>query len=83
MQIAADQGYEVVEKHIVRTDLYLADEAFFTGTAAEIVPIAEVDDRAIGAGRPGPVTKELAEIFHQATTGQLDRYKDWNELVAE
>jgi len=83
MQIAADQGYDVVEKHIVRTDLYLADEAFFTGTAAEIVPIAEVDDRAIGAGRPGPVTKELAEIFHQATTGQLDRYKDWNELVAE
>ena len=83
MQIAADQGYDVVEKHIVRTDLYLADEAFFTGTAAEIVPIAEVDDRAIGAGRPGPVTREIAEIFHQATTGQLDRYKDWNELVSD
>jgi branched-chain amino acid aminotransferase len=83
MQIAKDQGYEVVEKHIVRTDLYLADEAFFTGTAAEIVPIAEVDDRAIGAGRPGPVTREIAEIFHQATTGQLDRYKNWNEYVAE
>ncbi|OHV38202.1 MULTISPECIES: branched-chain-amino-acid transaminase [Pseudofrankia] len=83
MQIAADQGYEVVEKHIVRTDLYLADEAFFTGTAAEIVPIAEVDDRAIGTGRPGPVTREIAEIFHQATTGQLDRYKDWNEFVGE
>ncbi|MBL7494922.1 branched-chain-amino-acid transaminase [Frankia sp. CNm7] len=83
MQIAGDQGYEVVEKHIVRTDLYLADEAFFTGTAAEIVPIAEVDDRAIGTGRPGPVTREIAEIFHQATTGQLDRYKDWNELVSE
>ncbi|MBX6390732.1 MAG: branched-chain-amino-acid transaminase [Frankia sp.] len=83
MQIAADQGYEVLEKHIVRTDLYLADEAFFTGTAAEIVPIAEVDDRSIGTGRPGPVTREIAEIFHQATTGQLDRYKDWNEYVHE
>jgi branched-chain amino acid aminotransferase len=83
MQIAADQGYEVIEKHIVRTDLYLADEAFFTGTAAEIVPIAEVDDRAVGTGRPGPVTKEIAEIFHQATTGQLDRYKTWNEYVSE
>ncbi|OAA18752.1 branched chain amino acid aminotransferase apoenzyme [Frankia sp. EI5c] len=81
MQIAADQGYEVLEQHIVRTDLYLADEAFFTGTAAEIVPIAEVDDRRVGAGRPGPVTKEILEIFHQATRGELDRYKDWNEFV--
>ena len=55
MQIARDQGYEVVEHALVRTDLYLADEAFFTGTAAEIVPIAEVDDRKVGAGKPGPV----------------------------
>jgi branched-chain amino acid aminotransferase len=83
MQIAADQGYDVAEKHIMRTDLYLADEAFFTGTAAEIVPVVEVDDRAIGTGRPGPVTREIAEIFHQATTGQLDRYKNWNEYVSE
>ncbi|KPM57262.1 branched chain amino acid aminotransferase [Frankia sp. CcI49] len=81
MQIAADQGYEVLEQHIVRTDLYLADEAFFTGTAAEIVPIASVDDRPVGAGRPGPVTKEILDIFHQATRGELDRYKDWNESV--
>ncbi|MEX5635241.1 branched-chain-amino-acid transaminase [Parafrankia sp. FMc2] len=81
MQIAADQGYEVLEQHIVRTDLYLADEAFFTGTAAEIVPISEVDDRRVGAGRPGPVTREIIDIFHQATRGELDRYKDWNELV--
>ncbi|WP_018504509.1 branched-chain-amino-acid transaminase [Parafrankia discariae] len=81
MQIAADQGYEVREQHIVRTDLYLADEAFFTGTAAEIVPISEVDDRRIGAGRPGPVTREILDLFHQATHGEVDRYKDWNELV--
>ncbi|SNQ45709.1 putative branched-chain-amino-acid aminotransferase [Frankia canadensis] len=81
MQIAADQGYEVVEQHIVRTDLYLADEAFFTGTAAEIVPIVSVDDRQIGSGKPGPVTRELLEIFHRATRGELERYRSWNELV--
>jgi branched-chain amino acid aminotransferase len=83
MRIAADQGYDVREQHIVRTDLYLADEAFFTGTAAEMVPIIEVDDRAVGTGKPGPVTRELTEIFHHATRGDLDRYKDWNEYVQE
>jgi branched-chain amino acid aminotransferase len=81
MQIAADAGYEVREQHIVRTDLYLADEAFFTGTAAEVVPIAEVDDRMVGAGKPGPVTRQLREIFHQVTRGEIDRYKDWVEYV--
>ncbi|WP_131748036.1 branched-chain amino acid transaminase [Frankia sp. Cppng1_Ct_nod] len=83
MQIAADQGYEVREQHIVRTDLYLADEAFFTGTAAEMVPIVEIDDRAVGTGRPGPITRELLELFHQATRGELDRYKNWNELARD
>jgi branched-chain amino acid aminotransferase len=83
MQIARDQGYEVVEHSLVRTDLYLADEAFFTGTAAEIVPIAEVDDRRVGSGRPGPITREVMEIFQAATRGEVDRYKDWNEHVAE
>ncbi len=83
MQIAADQGYEVREQHIVRTDLYLADEAFFTGTAAEMVPIVEIDDRPVGSGRPGPITRELLDLFHQATRGELDRYKNWNELVQE
>ncbi|WP_250283387.1 MULTISPECIES: branched-chain-amino-acid transaminase [unclassified Frankia] len=83
MQIAADQGYEVREQHIVRTDLYLADEAFFTGTAAEMVPIVEIDDRPVGTGRPGPITRELLELFHQATRGEIDRYKNWNELVQE
>ncbi len=81
MQIAADAGYEVREQHIVRTDLYLADEAFFTGTAAEIVPIAEVDDRPVGIGKPGPVTRQLLETFHAATRGEVDRYKDWVEHV--
>ena len=83
MQIAADQGYQVVEHALVRTDLYMADEAFFTGTAAEIVPIASVDDREVGTGKPGPVAKEIIDIFGAATRGELDRYKEWNEYVAE
>lgn len=83
MQIARDLGYEVVEHALVRTDLYLADEAFFTGTAAEVVPIAEVDDRKVGAGRPGPITREIMEIFSAATRGEVDRYKEWNEYVQD
>ncbi|MEN3359793.1 MAG: branched-chain amino acid aminotransferase [Mycobacteriales bacterium] len=83
MTIARDQGYEVVEHALVRTDLYFADEAFFTGTAAEIVPIAEVDDRQVGTGKPGPIAKEIIEIFSAAAAGEVARYKDWNEYVAE
>jgi branched-chain amino acid aminotransferase len=83
MQIARDNGYEVVEHALVRTDLYLADEAFFTGTAAEVVPIAEVDDRKVGSGKPGPVTREIMEIFSAATRGEVDRYKEWNEYVRD
>jgi branched-chain amino acid aminotransferase len=75
--IARDLGYEVLERDLVRTDLYLADEVFFTGTAAEITPIREVDDRAIGIGHRGPVTKELQEAFYAATKGEDERYVDW------
>lgn len=81
MQIARDAGYEVREQHLVRTDMYLADEAFFTGTAAEIVPIVEIDDRPVGTGKPGPITRQLLETFHGATRGEIDRYKDWVEYV--
>jgi branched-chain amino acid aminotransferase len=83
MRIASDLGYEVREQSLVRTDLYHADEAFFTGTAAEVVPIAEVDDRQVGAGGRGPVTQELQGVFHRATIGEESRYKDWAELVTE
>ena len=83
LQIAADEGFEVAEDHLVRADLYLADEAFFTGTAAEIVPIVSIDDRAVGSGTPGPVAKRIIEVFHQASTGELDRYKDWVEYVRD
>ena len=80
--IAADLGYEVSHEALVRTDLYLADEAFLTGTAAEVVPIREVDDRPVGTGRPGPVTKQIQETYFAAVRGHVDRYKDWLEHVS-
>ena len=79
--IARDLGYEVIEQELVRTDLYLADEVFFTGTAAEITPIREVDDRPVGIGHRGPVTKELQQAFYGATKGDDDRYIDWLTFV--
>jgi branched-chain amino acid aminotransferase len=83
MTLARDEGYEVVEAPLVRSNLYLADEAFFTGTAAELVPLVEVDDRTVGTGRPGDVTKRLLSLYGQATLGELDRYKNWNEYVID
>ena len=78
--IAEGEGIPVRETDLVRTDLYLADEAFFTGTAAEVVPIREVDDRVLGD--PGPITRRLQEVFTAATTGRDERYRDWVEPVA-
>ncbi len=77
MRMARDLGYEVREENLVRTDLYNADEAFFTGTAAEVTPIREVDDRVIGEGHRGPITKEIQSTFFAATKGELERYVDW------
>jgi branched-chain amino acid aminotransferase len=81
MTLARDEGYDVEEQSLNRADLYLADEAFFTGTAAELVPLVEVDDRKVGTGRPGRVTRRLLELYGQATRGELDQYKVWNEYV--
>jgi branched-chain amino acid aminotransferase len=83
MAIARDEGYEVVEATLNRAELYTADEAFFTGTAAEVVPMVELDDRKIGSGRPGPVATALLGLFGQAVRGELDRYKVWNEYVRD
>lgn len=80
--IAADLGYEVAHEALIRTDLYTADEAFLTGTAAEVCPIREVDDRMVGEGRPGPVTSQIQQTFFGAVRGQLDHYKDWLEHVS-
>ncbi len=79
--LGGELGYSVREENLVRTDLYNADEAFFTGTAAEITPIREVDDRTIGEGHRGPITKELQGIFFSATKGELDGHADWLTYV--
>jgi branched-chain amino acid aminotransferase len=75
--IIKDKGMQVVEQRFTRDELYTADEVFFTGTAAEVTPVREIDDRTIGLGRPGPVTKEIQTTFFQAAHGELDQYKDW------
>lgn len=79
--IARDLGYEVAESPLRRTDLYMAEEAFLTGTAAEVVPVASVDDRLVGTGKPGPVTTAVQEQFFRAVRGEIDWYKDWVEHV--
>jgi branched-chain amino acid aminotransferase len=79
--LGRDLGYDVVERNLTRFDLYTADEAFFTGTAAEIAPIREVDDRPVGYNGAGPVTKELQATFFAAVHGELDRYRRWLSFV--
>jgi branched-chain amino acid aminotransferase len=77
--IARDLGYEYAEANIVRSDLYTADEAFLSGTAAEIVPIRSVDDRELGD--PGPVTRAIQDVFFKAVRGEVPEYAQWNEHV--
>ena len=81
MAIARDLGYEVAIDNILRSDLYTADEAFLSGTAAEVVPIRSVDDRPVGTGEPGPITRKIQEVFEAAVRGKVDRHKDWVEHV--
>jgi branched-chain amino acid aminotransferase len=81
IQLARDLGYPVREETLVRTDLYNADECFFTGTAAEITPIREIDDRVVGEGHRGPITKELQSAFFAATKGEDARHTDWLTYV--
>ncbi|MEA2011455.1 MAG: branched-chain amino acid transaminase [Actinomycetota bacterium] len=81
MTMLRDDGYKVVEESITRTDLYYADEMFMTGTAAEVTPIREVDDRPVGDGRPGPVTKRAQEMFMSAVTGDNERYAEWLDYI--
>ena len=79
MTIARDFGYEVREQELLRTDLYLADEAFLCGTAAEVVPIREVDDHEIG--EPGEITRKIQETYFAAVHGQVEKYADWLEYA--
>jgi branched-chain amino acid aminotransferase len=82
-RIAADLGYEIKERRITRDEFYVADEAFFTGTAAEVVPIRELDGRAIGTGSRGPLTQKLQAIYFDTVRGQEAQYGDWLTAVSE
>jgi len=77
MRILGDAGRPVVEERFTRDAVYTADEAFFTGTAAEVTPIRELDGRVIGSGRPGPITAELQATFFRAVRGDEPRYAEW------
>ncbi|HLG68670.1 MAG TPA: branched-chain amino acid transaminase [Acidimicrobiales bacterium] len=79
--IVADMGLTVRHEPLIRTDFYLADEAFLTGTAAEVVPIRAVDDRPVGDGRPGPVTRDIQQTYFATVRGEVDRYKEWLDHV--
>ncbi|MGH2794984.1 MAG: aminotransferase class IV, partial [Actinomycetota bacterium] len=81
MRIAADLGTPVREADLHRTDLYTSDEVFVTGTAAEVTPVREIDDRRIGAGEPGPLTKKIQEVFYATVKGEVDQYAHWLEHV--
>jgi branched-chain amino acid aminotransferase len=81
IQIMRDLGYAVEVRDVARGELYMADEVFMTGTAAELTPIREIDDYAVGDGRPGPITREVGRVFDDALAGRAERYADWNDLV--
>lgn len=77
IELAGDLGYTVSAMPMTRDDVYLADEAFFTGTAAEVTPIRELDGRAIGAGKRGPITEKIQNLFFDVVNGRAAKYKHW------
>ena len=77
MQLARERGVTVLEERFTRDELYIADEVFMTGTAAELTPIRELDDRKIGSGTPGPVTKDLQTAFFDIVRGRDKKHADW------
>ncbi len=81
IQIARDLGFEVVERDIGRAELYLADEIFLTGTAAELVPVRELDDHAIADGKPGAITLTVQTAYDDALHGRTERYREWLDPV--
>jgi branched-chain amino acid aminotransferase len=80
--LAEELGLRVREKRISRDEVYIADEAFFTGTAAEVTPIRELDNRAIGTGGRGPITERLQGVFFDLVLGRRDDHKDWLTFIA-
>ena len=83
IQLAEECGYKVVEKRITRDEVYIADEAFFTGTAAEVLPIRMLDGRTIGCGRRGPITKRLQQMYFDAVQGRSQAHLGWLSDVHE
>jgi branched-chain amino acid aminotransferase len=82
LTIARDRGYEVIERDMARAELVLADEVFMTGTAAELVPVREIDDHAIGDGDgAGPITRELQGVYDRALRGQEPQYAEWLDVI--
>ena len=81
IQIAQDLGYTVVERNVARAEMYLADEMFLSGTAAELVPVREVDDHKVGTGKPGEITRVLQAAFDDAIHGRSERYREWLDVV--
>jgi branched-chain amino acid aminotransferase len=75
--LAKELGYVVIEKRITRDEIYIADEAFFTGTAAEVTPIRELDDRTIGAGKRGPITERLQNLYFDLVKGRSKLHQEW------
>jgi len=80
--LAREMGYSVTARRITRDDLYIADEAFFTGTAAEVTPIREVDGRTIGEGRRGPVTTRIQQAFFECVKGKAEAHRNWLTPIA-
>jgi len=81
--LAQEHGLEIREKRITRDEVYIADEAFFTGSAAEVTPIRELDGRSIGNGSRGPITEKLQSQYFDLVHGRLDEYHDWLDYVAD
>ena len=81
LTIAADLGYDVIERNLARAELYLAEEVFLSGTAAELVPVTEIDDHRIGEGVSGPVTRAVQSVYVDALHGRDARYLDWLDVV--
>jgi branched-chain amino acid aminotransferase len=77
LELAAWKGHEISERTFTRDEVYIADELFMTGTAAEVTPIREVDDRRIGTGKPGPITRDLQDTFFALVAGEVPEYRHW------
>jgi branched-chain amino acid aminotransferase len=77
MQLARERGLTVLEERFTRDELYIADEVFMTGTAAELTPIREVDNRSVGTGKPGPITRDLQAAFFDVVLGRDAKHASW------